>query len=140
MQTDPKGKLAEVTRFAAARILAPGFRGVPEDEQHAAAERFLDEEEIDSGILVSRGDTLRFWHLTFQEYLAAAALAWRDANRPRLLFDEKKLYLPEWRETVLLLAGILCTQGQERIDAFLAGILDGLGNDAPLATRHARRG
>jgi len=140
MQTDPKGKLAEVTRFAAARILAPRFRGVPEDEQHAAAERFLDEEEIDSGILVSRGDTLRFWHLTFQEYLAAAALASRDANRPRLLFDEKKLYLPEWRETVLLLAGILCTQGQERIDAFLAGILDGLGNDAPLATRHARRG
>jgi hypothetical protein len=135
MQTDPKGKQAEVTRFAAARILAPRFRGVPEDEQHAAAERFLDEEEIDSGILVSRGDTLRFWHLTFQEYLAAAALAWRDANRPRLLFDEKKLYLPEWRETVLLLAGILCTQGQERIDALLAGILDGLGNDAPLATR-----
>jgi formylglycine-generating enzyme required for sulfatase activity len=135
MQTDPKGKQAEVTRFAAARILAPRFRGVPEDEQHAAAERFLDEEEIDSGILVSRGGTLRFWHLTFQEYLAAAALASRDEDRPRLLFDEAKLYLPDWRETVLLLAGILCKQGQERIDAFLAGILDGLGSDAPLAER-----
>src|ERR1019366_4642223 len=94
-----------------------------------------DEEETDSGILVSRGNTLRFWHLTFQEYLAAAALASRDADRPRLLFDERKLYQPDWRETVLLLAGILCKQGQERIDAFLAGILDGLGNDASLAAR-----
>jgi hypothetical protein len=37
MHADPKGKQAEVTRFAAARILAPRFRGVPEDEQHAAA-------------------------------------------------------------------------------------------------------
>lgn len=118
MHTDPKGKQAEVTRFAAARILASRFRGVPEDEQHAAAERFLEEEEIDSGILVSRGDTLRFWHLTFQEYLAAVALASRDADRPRLLFDEGKLYRPEWRETVLLLGGILCSQGQELSTSF----------------------
>jgi formylglycine-generating enzyme required for sulfatase activity len=108
---------------------------VPEDEQHAVATSFLNEEEIDSGILVSRGDTLRFWHLTFQEYLAAAALASRDADRPHLLFDEGKLYRPEWRETVLLLAGILCGQGTERIDEFLKGILDGPGDDAPLAER-----
>jgi len=135
MHTDPKGKQAEVTRFAAARILAPRFRGVPEDEQHAAATSFLNEEEIDSGILVSRGDALRFWHLTFQEYLAAAALASRDADRPRLLFEEGKLYLPEWRETILLLAGILCGQGTERIDEFLKGVLDGLGSDAPMAAR-----
>jgi formylglycine-generating enzyme required for sulfatase activity len=135
MLADPKGKQAEVTRFAAARILAPMFRGLSEDEQPAAAERFLNEEEIDSGILVSRGNTLRFWHLTFQEYLAAVALASRDTDRPKLLFDEGKLYRPEWRETVLLLAGILCGQGTERIDAFLAGILDGLGSDPPLAPR-----
>jgi formylglycine-generating enzyme required for sulfatase activity len=135
MHTNPKGKQVEVTRHAAAKALAPRFRGVPEDEQHAAATSFLNEEEIDSGILVSRGDTLRFWHLTFQEYLAAAALASRDADRPKLLFGEGKLYRPEWRETVLLLAGILCGQGTERIDEFLKGILDGLGDNAPLADR-----
>ena len=135
MHADPKGKHVEVTRFDAAEILAPRFRDVAEDEQHAAADRFLAEEEIDSGILVSRGNTLHYWHLTFQEHLAARALASRDADRQRLLFDEGKLYLPEWRETVLLLAGILCKQGQERIDAFLAQILDGLGSDAPLAAR-----
>jgi formylglycine-generating enzyme required for sulfatase activity len=135
MHADPKGKLVEVTRFEAARILAPRFRDVAEDEQHAAADTFLEEEETDSGILVSRGNTLRYWHLTFQEHLAARALASRDADRRRLLFDEGKLYRPEWRETVLLLAGILCKQGQERIDAFLARILDGLANDASLAAR-----
>jgi MoxR-like ATPase len=135
MHADPKGKQVEVTRFAAAQILAPRFRDVAEDERHAAAERFLDEEETDSGILVSRGNTLRYWHLTFQEYLAARALASRDADRERLLFNEGKLYLPEWRETVLLLAGILCKQGQERIDGFLTGMLDTLGGDAPLAAR-----
>jgi formylglycine-generating enzyme required for sulfatase activity len=135
MHADLKGKQVEVIRFDAAEILAPRFRDVAEDERHAAAERFLEEEETDSGILVSRGNTLRYWHLTFQEHLAARALASRDADRRRLLFDGGKLYLPEWRETVLLLAGILCKQGQERIDTFLAGILDGLGNDAPLAAR-----
>ena len=135
MHADPKGKQVEVTRFDAAEILAPRFRDVAEDERHAAAERFLEEEETDSGILVSRGNTLRYWHLTFQEHLAARALASRDADRRRLLFDEGKLYLPEWRETVLLLAGILCKQGQERIDAFLARILDGVASDAPLAAR-----
>jgi formylglycine-generating enzyme required for sulfatase activity len=135
MHADPKGKQVELTRFDAAEILAPRFRDVAEEERHAAAERFLEEEEIDSGILVSRGNTLRYWHLTFQEHLAARALASRDADRGRLLFGEGKLSLPEWRETVLLLAGILCKQGQERIDGFLSAILDGLGSDALLPAR-----
>jgi hypothetical protein len=135
MHTDPKGKQVELTRFRAAEILAPRFRSVPEDEQQAASERFLEEEETDGGILVCRGDTLRYWHLTFQEHLAARALASRDADRQRLLFDEGRLYQPDWRETVLLLAGILCKQGQKRIDAFLSGILGGMGDDAPLAAR-----
>jgi formylglycine-generating enzyme required for sulfatase activity len=135
MHADPKGKQVEVTRFDAAETLAPRFRDVAEGERHAAADRFLEEEEIDSGILVSRGNTLRYWHLTFQEHLAARALASRDTDRRRLLFDEGKLYLPEWRETVLLLAGILCKQGQERIDGFLGAILDCLGSDAPLPAR-----
>ncbi len=135
MLTDARGKQVEVTRFEAAQTLAPRFRGVPDEEQFAAAERFLDEEETDSGILVSRGNKLRFWHLTFQEHLAAGALASRDKDRPQLLFGEGKVYLPEWRETVLLLAGILCGQGTERIDVFLKGILDAPGGDAPLAAR-----
>jgi formylglycine-generating enzyme required for sulfatase activity len=108
---------------------------VAEEERTAAAERFLEDEETDSGILVSRGNTLRYWHLTFQEYLAARALVWRDADRGRLLFQESKLYLPEWRETVLLLAGVLCKQDPERVDALLKEMLDRLGAKATLEER-----
>jgi len=135
MHGDAKGKQAEITRHAAARALAPRFREVPEEEQEAAAERFLEEEETDSGILIARGNTLRYWHLTFQEYLAAKALASKDADCRRLLFEEKKLYLPDWRETVLLLAGVLCKQDPERVDALLKEMFDRLGAQAALGER-----
>ena len=84
---------------------------------------------------MSRGDTLRYWHLTFQEYLTAKALVWKERDRRRLLFSEHKLYSPEWRETLLLLAGVLCKQNSERVDAFLSEILDGLGGTSGLAER-----
>jgi predicted NACHT family NTPase len=135
MHTDAKGKMVEITRHAAARALAPRFRDVPEEERVAAAWRFLEDEEIDSGILVGRGEALRFWHLTFQEYLAARALVWRDADRQRLLFQEGKLYLPEWRETVLLLAGVLCKQDPQRLDDLFGQMFDELGPDATLDER-----
>lgn len=136
MHSDPRGRQTEITRYAAAHILAPKFREVAADEQAAAAEQFLDDEEIDSGILVSRGNMLHFWHLTFQEYLAARALASKkDEDRRKLLFEQEKLYLPEWRETVLLLAGVLCKQDPERVDGFLAEMLAQLGDGAGLADR-----
>ena len=134
MHSDPRGKQVEITRHAAARALAPRFREIPENER-AAAERFLEEEETDSGILIGRGNTLRYWHLTFQEYLAAKALVWRDADRQRLLFQEGRLYLPEWRETVLLLAGVLCKQDPERVDALLKEMFDTLQENTALAER-----
>jgi formylglycine-generating enzyme required for sulfatase activity len=135
MHSDAKGKQVEITRHAAARALAPRFREVPEEEQAAAADSFLKEEETDSGIVIARGNTLRYWHLTFQEYLAAKALASKDADCRRLLFEEQKLYLPEWRETVLLLAGVLCKQDPERVDALLKEMFDRLGAQATLGKR-----
>ena len=64
---------------------ATGFTGRLAAEKLAAkfddsvqdAERFLDEEEVDSGIIVGRGNEVSFWHLTFQEYLAAETIAWK---------------------------------------------------------------
>lgn len=135
MHSDAKGRQTEITRIAAARVLAPRFRSAPEDEQLAAAEQFLEEQETDIGILVSRGNALRFWHLTFQEFLAAKALARRDADRRKLLFTDRKLYLPEWRETVLLLAGVLCKEDVESVDAFFHEVLDDLGPNPTLADR-----
>ncbi len=127
MHGGEKGKQVEIAAGMAARALAPRFRDLPEDERAAKAEEFLRDEEMNSGILVGRGSKLRYWHLTFQEYLAAKALSWRDEDRRRLLFTEGKLYLAEWRETVLLLAGVLCQQAPELADGFLKQILDTAG-------------
>jgi hypothetical protein len=134
MTANPKGRKVDIGRHAAASVLAERFRDRPKHEQLVAARQFLDDEEIDSGILISREDNLRFWHLTFQGYLTARALAARDEER-ELLFVQGKLYLPEWRETVLLLAGVLRQQGQERIDGFLARILKTVEGNPTLSGR-----
>ena len=80
----------------------------------AHAEAFLDDESLDSGLLVSRTEgEFEFWHLTFQEYLAALELValelttageyWRRVHGR--LFDDR------WNEVILLLAGCLLRTG-----------------------------
>ena len=57
----------------------PRFREIStREEQIERASAFLDDEELDSGIVVRRGADIRFWHLTFQEHLAAR---WRGPKR-----------------------------------------------------------
>lgn len=131
MQADPRGRQVEVTRYEAAQILAPAFRDKREHERHQEAERFLAVEEEDSGIVVGRDglgaeNTVRFWHLTFQEFLAAIELGGDDDARRRLLFEAQRLYEPAWREVVLLLAATLWRQGRARADGLFKDVLDGL--------------
>ncbi|UCC32052.1 MAG: SUMF1/EgtB/PvdO family nonheme iron enzyme, partial [Phycisphaerales bacterium] len=135
MQDCADGRQTQVPRFWAASQIAAELRDAPEDERATQAEAFLDQEELDSGIVVRRGDHVRFWHLTFQEYLAARALASRseDEQRERLFGQLQKLYQPEWREVVELLAGVLHHQGVRRVDAMFSAVLDQLGGDASLA-------
>jgi formylglycine-generating enzyme required for sulfatase activity len=136
MHTGAAGKRVEFTPYAAAQAIAPRFRELPEDEQIPAAEQFIADEELHSGIIVRRGDLLRYWHQTFQEYLAAKAVAGlKESERRRLLIEEHKLYLPEWRDTVLLLAGVLHQQSVDRIDSLIEEMLDGLGAGASLRER-----
>ena len=132
MQDHPAGRQVRVPIFWAAQAIASQWRELPEDQQTQQAEEFLKQEELDSGIVVSRGDYVQFWHLTLQEYLAARALAAHDTRRGRLLAGSK-LYQPEWKEVVLLLAGVLHRQGMPRVDGLFSGVLDELGDSAPLA-------
>jgi hypothetical protein len=135
MQDHPDGRQVQAPKRWAAEAIAPQFRDVEASLRIAAAEKFLDEEEVDSGIVVSRGKDVRFWHLTFQEYLAAKALGGlEDKALPRLLLP-RKIHLPEWRETVLLLAGVLHGHGIPKVDALLKALLDELGGSPPLATQ-----
>ena len=143
MQDDSKGRQVQVSRRWAAERIAHRFGRPGDAEARERADAFLAEEEIDSGIVVRRGHQLRFWHLTFQEYLAAQALAGRaDTDRTTLLLAPggtaaPKLYRPEWRETVLLLGGVLWLQGQDRVDDLVAAVIDALG-ERPTRAEQAR--
>ncbi|MEE8585963.1 MAG: SUMF1/EgtB/PvdO family nonheme iron enzyme, partial [Acidobacteriota bacterium] len=131
MQDHEKGHQVQVSRHWAAEAIAANWRALPESDRWAAAHKFLGQEELDSGIVVGRGSDIRFWHRTFQEYLAARALAGLgDQEQCRRLL--KRLYDPEWREVVLLLAGVLRSQGVDRVDNLLSAVLDQLGKKALL--------
>jgi hypothetical protein len=131
MQDDPRGRRTEIDFGAAADILAGPLEGP------ARAEQFLQDEEVDSGIIVRRDTRLRFWHLTFQEYCAARALAGRgEAEQQRVLIESGKLYKPEWRECALLFAGVLRgRQGAEKVDGFFSAVLASLGGRPTLGER-----
>jgi formylglycine-generating enzyme required for sulfatase activity len=135
MQEHPDGRKVQAPREWAAGVLAPRFREIADPgEQRQRAEKFLAEEELDSGIIVRRGNEVRFWHLTFQEHLAARALA-AEPDWP-MLFAAGRAWRPEWREVVLLLAGLLHAQRVERVDALVSSVLDaaeGAGFGAKLA-------
>ncbi len=140
MQGHPKGRQVQAPRDWAANALKLQFQG---DAARALA--FLKEEEADSGIVVNRGADVKFWHLTFQEFLAARLLANMDAaERHSLLFADGRAWLPEWREVVLLLAGILHQQRAKRVDALVSAALDDLyasphrGGVKPELTKQAR--
>jgi formylglycine-generating enzyme required for sulfatase activity len=138
MQDDTQGRKTQVSkRWAAEHIAAEFGDGQVSAQTVAGAERFLDQEEVDSGIIVGRGHDVTFWHLTLQEFLAAKAIASRlDAQQKQLLFsDPHKVYLPEWREVVLLLAGALHEQGRAKVDGLVSALLDGLGQTADLAAQ-----
>ena len=81
-------------------------------EAERAVARFLTVIEERTGLLAARGEGVyAFSHLTFQEYLAALAVAAEDDYVPYTL---KRVPDRWWREVVLLEAGYLSTQSKER--------------------------
>ena len=136
MQNNPEGRRTQVPKRWAAEQLAEEFAAGRKDKTSIElAERFLEEEELDSGIIVGRGNEVAFWHLTFQEYLAARAIASRlDQEQHRIIFNPAdRVYLPDWREVLLLLAGTLHEQGKAKVDGLIRGILGGLRQPTSLA-------
>jgi hypothetical protein len=137
MHAHRRGRQLQISRRGAAEAIAPRLGAKMKADHVAAAEKFLAEEEVDSGIVVGRGDEVRFWHLTFQEFLAARAIAGQlEADQQKLLLDQPgRLYSPEWREVVLLLAGLLYKQGQGKLDGFATALIERLGDKPTVADR-----
>ncbi len=85
---------------------------------------------------MSRGAAVKFWHLTFQEYLAARAVAGlEDADQRVLLLEGDRIYRPEWREMALLLAGVLARHGLGRVNGLFRAALERQGPNATLAAK-----
>jgi formylglycine-generating enzyme required for sulfatase activity len=131
MQNHEEGRQKQVPLAWAGEKLTRHFAN------REAAERFLRAEQADSGIVVSRGKDIAYWHLTFQEYLAALeAAGWEDADQHKLLLARSaKIYKPEWRETVLLYGGLLYNAGPPKVEALVRKLLDKMGKQPSLATR-----
>ena len=118
-------ELREIELDDLQHLLLPTFENLVPPGVNAAKKavaRFLEVINERSGILVERGTGIYgFAHLTFQEYLAARALADRaDA----LEFSIQKLADPWWREVILLQAGYLSTQGRRRVSELIAAIMN----------------
>ena len=121
--------------------LARAFPEESAEERRRLGRRWLRFECLGSGIVeeIATG-RVKFWHLTFQEYLAARALAWLgdgdDPDKdwwPRL---EKHIDDAQWRETVELLPGCLLDEGgSRRVDTLLERALGIEGESEDLSSR-----
>jgi formylglycine-generating enzyme required for sulfatase activity len=119
MQDEPAGRLVQVNKRGAAELFTREFGGSVD-----ANEVLLERETQDSGIISAVGSDLKFWHLSFQEYLAAREIAsLGDQQQIQRVVESGKLYQPEWRETMRLLGGILRQQGEAKIDGLVDAIL-----------------
>jgi formylglycine-generating enzyme required for sulfatase activity len=87
-----------------------------------------------SGLLIERGTGVYgFAHLTFQEYLTARAVADGDDF---IGYSLKRLPDPWWRETILLEAGYLSTQGKRRVSDLIRAIMQADSRTEPEPCHH----
>lgn len=88
---------------------------------------FITREETDTGVLVRRGEgDLEFWHLSFQEYLAAEEIAGKtdDIEKGWWAKIKENLDATEWREVIIFVPLCLRRLGSERVDLFFERLAD----------------
>ncbi len=109
MQEWKGGRKEQIGIDDAAKLLTP------KDQSIEPARHFLEQAQIDSGIVTLRDEEIAFWHLSFQEYLAARTLAGFPDTK---LWERARgfLYSLEGREVLPLLAGRMAGSARERLD------------------------
>ena len=117
MQNQAKGRLTQVSKGRAAEIVAPHLREVAEAERSGEGASLSGAGGGGQRDCGEPRHEVRFYQLTFQEYLAARAIAGlSEVAQQKLLLKGDRLYQPEWREVMLLLGGVLLVkQGSEKV-------------------------
>ncbi|MCP3963403.1 MAG: SUMF1/EgtB/PvdO family nonheme iron enzyme [bacterium] len=118
------------------------FPDLAADERRHRMRHWLRFECLASGIVEEvAGNRVRFWHLTFEEFLAALQLSWRDDGEDRESdwwpIVKEHLDDAQWRETVELLPGCLLEGGEGRADRLLDRVLSLRGGDLASEARVA---
>ena len=118
----------EIDHAAAVQLIEPYFRNNIDEAFGERAERFLDRQELRSGLFVRRhAGSYRFVHLTFQEYLAAWHLANRDLDSTFKIISSH-FRDPKWFEMLQLLGGELANRSDEYLDRYVACLIDSVGS------------
>ncbi|MDX9955950.1 MAG: SUMF1/EgtB/PvdO family nonheme iron enzyme [Anaerolineae bacterium] len=111
--------------------LTPPFQAMLKDERQArkAVDGFIALINARSGLLTERGQGIyAFSHLTFQEHLAARAVADKPDN---VAYTLERLGDSWWREVVLLEAGYLSTQGKRRATELIRAVMEHMQEPEP---------
>ena len=114
----------EIELDALRRQLAGPFQAMLKDWRLTAkaVDGFIALINARSGLLTERGQGIyAFSHLTFQEHLAARAVADRADNVAYTLVRMRDSW---WREVVLLEAGYLSTQGKRRATELIRALME----------------
>jgi formylglycine-generating enzyme required for sulfatase activity len=108
------------------------FRERGDEGPQEAAVRFMRDVHDYTGLLLERGPGMYgFIHLTFEEYLAAIAIAQKGQLNWKVVLDEitTRIGDPAWREVLLLTIGYI---GLIKLDDQVAGnLLEALVNEQP---------
>jgi hypothetical protein len=112
---------SDILKLLAPRFVDRGARTLEEGEIQAAS--FLDQQELRSGLLVSRREySYRFVHLTFQEYLAAWNLSNQEFDKVVPII-QPHLREQRWFEPLQLLGGEWAKHSDEKLDTYLKWLL-----------------
>ena len=138
MMNHPGGKRTSIELDEAAEVIDeyaqqyfPQFPKKPARKAHVI--KWLRNECLFSGIIQKISDNaLRFWHLTFQEYLTAELLASMDTQDGTDSFwpiVKKHLSHAQWRETIEMFPGCLLETGTRKVNIYLEKILGLMGEN-----------
>ncbi len=130
-------RLDRIAVDGAAEVFAQFFSGsIP------TARAYLEDTAERCGLLVLREDQqYAFWHLSFQEYLAARQLAGMKDDPDDGWWSEirGRIDSPEWREVVTYLPSCFRRLGKQRVELFFDRLARSCTCE-PLATRAKRTG